>query len=134
MSPPASYLAWGFVLIAATLTGVLFERLRLPRVTGYLVFGIVSGPYAAGLITRPMAAELGVVNGIAIALIALTAGLQLNYRRLKPRLASLWLVWPWLPIYPDATAVPRLALTFLITTIVVSFSPTVTIAVIADTR
>jgi len=146
-------LALGFALTAAALVGELFERFRLPRVSGYLVFGLVCGPYLANIITRPMARDLQLVNGVAIALIALIAGLELNYARIKPRLAAMmklgagtlllmyaallpliWLGWPWLPIYPEATGSARLALTVLLTTVVVSFSPTVTIAVIADTR
>jgi Kef-type K+ transport system membrane component KefB len=151
--PRATALALGFALIAAALTGALFERIHLPRVSGYLVFGMVCGPYLANIITRPMARDLQLVNGLAIALIALIAGLELNYRRLRPRLAAmtrlgaiivvlmyavlmplLWLAWPWLPIYPEASGPARVALSALVTTIIVSFSPTVTIAVIADTR
>ena len=146
-------LALGFALIAAALAGELFEQIRLPRLSGYLVFGLVCGPYLANIITRPMARDLQFVNGLAISLIALIAGLELNYGRLKPRLAAmvklgggtlvvmyavlfpaLWLAWPWLPIEPGATGMARVALAVLFTTIVVSFSPTVTIAVIADTR
>ena len=37
-------LALGITLIAAVLTGDLFERLRLPKVTGYLIFGLLCGP------------------------------------------------------------------------------------------
>lgn len=151
--PRATALALGFALIAAALTGALFERIHLPRVSGYLVFGMVCGPYLANIITRSMARDLQLVNGLAIALIALIAGLELNYRRLKPRLAAMtrlgamivalmyavlipvfWLAWPYLPIYPEASGAARVALTVLTTTVVVSFSPTVTIAVIADTR
>lgn len=146
-------LALGFALIAAALTGTLFERLRLPRVSGYLVFGMVCGPYLGNIITQPMARDLQLVNGLAIALIALIAGLELNYARLKPRLAAmtrfgawivalmylamvplLWFAWPWLPIAPEAQGLSRLAFALLLATVVVSFSPTVTIAVIADTR
>ena len=146
-------LALGFALIAAALTGTLFEHIRLPRVSGYLVFGMVCGPYLLNIITRQMARDLQVVNGLAIAIIALIAGLELNYARLKPRLAAMarlgavtillmygalfpliWAAWPWLPIYPEASGLLRVAVAFLTTTIVVSFSPTVTIAVIADTR
>jgi Kef-type K+ transport system membrane component KefB len=146
-------LALGFALIAAALTGTLFEHARLPRVSGYLVFGMVCGPYVANIITQQMARDLQLVNGLAIALIALIAGLELNYERLKPRLATmtrfgawivalmyavmvplLWFAWPWLPIAPDAVGVSRIAMALLLATVVVSFSPTVTIAVIADTR
>ena len=150
-SPAA--LALGFALIAAALTGALFERIRLPRVSGYLVFGMVCGPYVANIITEPMARNLRLVNGLAIALIALIAGLELNYARLKPRLAAMtrfgvwvlclmyavmaplvWLLWPWLPIEPGASGLTRVSMALLLSTIAVSFSPTVTIAVIADTR
>lgn len=146
-------LALGFALIAAALTGTLFERIRLPRVSGYLVFGMVCGPYLANIITRPMARDLQLVNALAITLIALIAGLELNYARLKPRLAAitrmgvvimavmygalvplLWIVWPWLPIYPEASGLLRISLALLLAMVVISFSPTVTIAVITDTR
>ena len=149
----ATGLALGFALIAASLTGAFFEKIRLPRVSGYLIFGLLCGPYLANIITRPMARDLQIVNGLAIALIALIAGLELKYARLKPRLGSMtklavvtlvvlhatlgpltWLAWPLLPIAPEATGASRLALSVLLTTVIVSFSPTVTIAVIADTR
>jgi Kef-type K+ transport system membrane component KefB len=146
-------LAFGFALIAAALVGRLFERMRLPRISGYLFFGVACGPYAGDLISRTMAADLQLVNGLAIALIAFIAGLEINFARIRDRLGSillvggsilvttfvllagtLYLVWPWLPIAPEATGVTRLAMTFVVTTVLVSFSPTVTIAVIAESR
>lgn len=152
-TPRSTALALGLALIAATLTGSQFERARLPRVSGYLIFGLLCGPYLANVITRPMARELQILNGVAIALIALIAGLELNYAHLKTRLATmaalggltvlfmyivllpiLWAAWPWLPIAPGLHGLPRVAVAFVATTLVVSFSPTVTIAVIADTR
>lgn len=145
--------AFGFALIAAALAGDLFERIRLPRITGYLIFGVVCGPFVANIISRPMARELTIVNGLAIALIAFMAGLELNFQRLLPRLRAIlalgaiqlglmytglfalgWLAWPWLPIMPEATGLARVTLAALLATLVVSFSPTVTIAVIADSR
>lgn len=146
-------LAIGIALIAATLTGSLFARLRLPRITGYLVFGMLCGPYLASIITRPMARELQVINGLAIALIAFMAGLELNYQRLKPRLVSftklgaatlvfcyaaifpiLYVSWPWLPIAPGLDGLARAAVAAVVTSAIVSFSPTVTIAVVAESR
>ena len=79
---------FGFALIAAALVGDLFERLRLPRLTGYLAFGIACGPFAANLISTPMARELRIVNGLAIALIAFVAGLEINVARLRPKLPA----------------------------------------------
>lgn len=146
-------LAVGFALIAATLTGSLFERLKLPRITGYLVFGMICGPYLGSIITRPMARELQVINGLAIALIAFVAGLELNYQRLKPRIGAftrlgavtllvsyalifplLYVAWPWLPLAPELFGIARAGAVAVVTAVIVSFSPTVTIAVIAESR
>ena len=77
----------GFVLIGAWLMGDALRWLRLPRLTGYLIFGAAIGPYAGNLITGVMAGQLQVVTGIATTLIALIAGLTLSVERLGPRLA-----------------------------------------------
>ncbi len=146
-------LALGFALVAATLLGDVADRIRLPRLTGYLVFGLLCGPYVANLLTPVMARQLQVVNGLAIVLIALIAGLEINVTRLRGRLTSMLaftgvtigvsfltlfllfaLAWPWLPIAPGAPLLERLAFAALAATLVVSFSPTVTIAVIAESR
>ena len=146
-------LALGLALIAASISGELLERLHLPRVTGYLLFGMICGPYLANIITRPMARELQLINGLAVVLIAFIAGLEMNVRRLRPRLRAMielggiailvmyiglftvfWLVWPWLGIAPDLTGLQRIGVVALLTTVVASFSPTVTIALVAESR
>jgi Kef-type K+ transport system membrane component KefB len=151
MRPTA--LALGLALIAASITGELLERVRLPRVTGYLLFGMICGPYLANIITRPMARELQLINGLAVVVIAFIAGLEMNVRRLRPRLRAMfqmgglailiingllfgafWLAWDWLGVAPTLTGLQKLAVAALLTTVVASFSPTVTIAVIAEAR
>lgn len=150
---PTMALAIGFALIAALMLGEAAERLRMPRLSGYLIFGLLCGPYVLNLITAQMARELQFVNGLAIALIALIAGLEINIGHLKPRLRAIaaistatlgimyaglgtvfMVAWPWLPIAPEATGIERLSMVLVLTAIVVSFSPTVTIAVIAESR
>ena len=69
-------LALGFTLLGASLTGDALRRLRLPRLTGYLLFGVIAGPYLGNVITQPMAEQLQFVSGIATAFIALIAGLS----------------------------------------------------------
>lgn len=152
-APRTVALALGFALIAASLLGEVAERVRLPRLSGYLIFGLLCGPYMLNLITAAMARELQLVNGLAIALIALIAGIEINVERLKTRLraiaavgavtigtmyvvlGSLFLIgWSWLPIAPQAAGVERLAMVLVLTAVVVSFSPTVTIAVVAESR
>jgi Kef-type K+ transport system membrane component KefB len=143
----------GFSLIAAYLLGVAVERVRLPRLSGYLLFGLLCGPYLLNLITATMAVELQLVNGFALALIALVAGLELNLRRLWPQMAVLltvggtvivgtvalltvllWVFWPWLSLPDVGGPQARLAAALVTATLVASFSPTVTIAVVAESR
>ena len=79
-------LALGFALVGAWVTGDLLRRFNLPRLTGYLLFGILVGPYLGNVITESMAGQLQVITGIATTLIALIAGLTLNLERLGRRL------------------------------------------------
>ncbi|MBI4477382.1 MAG: trehalose-6-phosphate synthase [Acidobacteria bacterium] len=151
-SSHATVLAVGFTLIVASVAGVVVRRFRLPRLTGYLLFGLFAGPYLTNVITGPVAAQLNAITGIATTLIALIAGLMINVERLGRRLAAIarltlvtmgiamagllaaaWLVWPWLPVAPEATGVLKLSIALLLVVTVVSFSPTMTAAVIAET-
>jgi trehalose-6-phosphate synthase/Kef-type K+ transport system membrane component KefB len=147
----ATALALGFALMGASVTGDASRRFHLPRLTGYLFFGIIVGPYAGNLITQSMADELQVVTGVATTLIALIAGLTLSMERLRSRLAAIarmtsvmlavamaslaaiaWIAWPWLPIAPDAVGAQRLVMLTFLVLMVVSFSPTMTAAVATD--
>jgi trehalose 6-phosphate synthase len=144
-------LALGFALMGASVTGDVLRRFHLPRLTGYLLFGVVVGPYVGNLITETMADQLQMVTGVATTLIALIAGLTLSVERLGSRLgaiakmtgvtlavmvlgvsAAAWVAWPWLPIAPDADGLQRLVMLSLLVVMVVSFSPTMTAAVVAD--
>jgi len=85
-------LAFGFLLIAALQTGRIFHALRLPHLTGFLLCGAVFGPQVLDLITEPMLEDLGLVKKVAVGLIALTAGCELNFRALRPRIKSIGFV------------------------------------------
>jgi trehalose 6-phosphate synthase len=149
--PPATALALGFALMGASIAGDAIRRFNLPRLTGYLLFGVILGPYLGNLITQAMADQLQVVTGIATTLIAFIAGLTLSVERLGSRLSGIarltavtlavamaglaavaWIAWPWLPIAPEAVGVQRLVMLALLVVMAVSFSPTMTAAVIAD--
>ena len=149
---PGTALALGFALIVALVTGEFLRRFRLPRLTGYLLFGLLVGPYLGNVITESMARQLLTVNGIATTLIAFIAGLTLNIERLERRVAGAarrqpshsalrwpaWpcspgCLWPWLPIAPEAAGAAKLTIIALLVIIIVSFSPTMSAAVIAET-
>lgn len=82
-------LAFGYVLLTAFFAGRVFKRIKLPRLTGYIAAGIVTGPAVLGLLSQGMVDQLQIVNGVAIALIALTAGNELDLRAFRPLLGSI---------------------------------------------
>jgi Kef-type K+ transport system membrane component KefB len=82
-------LTLGYLLLAAHFIGGLFKRVGLPKLTGYIATGVVVGPPVLGLVSSSVLESSRVVNGVAIALIALTAGSELEYRAMKPLLRNI---------------------------------------------
>jgi trehalose 6-phosphate synthase len=145
-------LALGFALLAAWTAGELLRRFHLPRLTGYLLFGALIGPYMGNVISGPMASQLQIITGLATTVIALIAGLTLNIERMGRQLSAIgymtaamlavamsclfalaWLAWPWLAIAPAAAGLQKASIVGLLVIIMVSFSPTMTAAVITET-
>src|SRR6185437_7780568 len=57
--------AIGFLLLAGTLLSELLSPLGLPHLTGYLIAGIASGPYALKLVDEHTVKTLSPVNMLA---------------------------------------------------------------------
>lgn len=93
--PGSTELAFGFLLLCAYFTARLVSRVGLPRLTGYLASGILVGPYALGLVAKPMTAQLSLVGGTATAILALTAGAELNLKVVRPLLPVVFRVTAW---------------------------------------
>jgi len=77
----SALLTAGFLILGGALAGELAVRLRLPRISGYLVLGLLMGPYALGFETRDDARFLTLFEEVALGLIALTAGGE--FRRIR---------------------------------------------------
>jgi Kef-type K+ transport system membrane component KefB len=87
--PAASTMLLGFLLLAAFVAGELARELRLPRITGYLVIGIVFGPYVLRLLPQETVEGFRLINGIALSVIALQAGGELRLSQAGERLVSI---------------------------------------------
>lgn len=77
-------LSFGYLLLAAYFAGRLVARLGLPRLTGYLLAGVISGPFVLELVTNPMTERLRIVNNVATCILGLVAGAELNLKRVRP--------------------------------------------------
>ena len=86
--PGAVVLGGGFLMLSAYLMGTLFKDLGLPKLTGYLITGVIAGPSVLDLVSNSMLADLRIFNGVATALIALTAGSELEFKTVKPLLRT----------------------------------------------
>ncbi|MEJ2201934.1 MAG: cation:proton antiporter [Desulfuromonadaceae bacterium] len=74
----------GLLLLLSFLGGRIANRLRFPRVTGYLVAGILLGPSVAGVFPATVVQQdLGFITSMALAVIAFSIGGSLHLGRLK---------------------------------------------------
>ncbi len=84
-------LSFGFLLLAAYLLGDILSRLNLPKITGYIIAGVLAGPYVANFIPSDTVTELKLLDNLALAVIALSAGGELDLAELKKRRRSICL-------------------------------------------
>jgi Kef-type K+ transport system membrane component KefB len=81
--------AIGFLLLAGTLLSELLEIIGLPHLSGYLLAGIIGGPYVLHLVDHDTVDRLSPVNTLALALIALAGGAELRMEMLRQVARSL---------------------------------------------
>ncbi|KAG7379151.1 hypothetical protein PHYPSEUDO_008927 [Phytophthora pseudosyringae] len=87
-------LAFVVVLVAAHPLGLFFPKLfKLPLITGYLVIGIVAGPFVANLLTEGLVNMLAnYVSALALSFISFQAGQEIYLPELRPQLKSIMLL------------------------------------------
>ncbi len=68
------YLA--IMLFAGLLFGRLLKLIKLPNVTGYLISGLVLGPFVTKILSAEAVESLSVISNMALAFIAFTVGLS----------------------------------------------------------
>jgi Kef-type K+ transport system membrane component KefB len=147
-------LAFGFLLLASYFTAKIVNRFGLPKLTGYIMAGVISGPYVLEFVTHGMGISLKVVSTTATALLALEAGLELEIKKIKPILrtlrsmvlfavvgaqiaiaAALFLLRPLLPnIFGDLDTVQSLVVCLAIGVALSAQSPAVVMAMLSETR
>lgn len=81
--------ALGFLLLAGSLTSKVIEVLGVPHLTGYLLAGVVAGPHVLHLVDHDAVTRLQPVNTLALALIALAGGAEIELGAIRRSLRSL---------------------------------------------
>ncbi len=72
-----------FLIVAAFFCGLLFQRLGQPLILGYIMAGVILGPYTGGL-TVSNIQEIELLAEIGIALLLFALGLEFSLKDLKP--------------------------------------------------
>jgi Kef-type K+ transport system membrane component KefB len=147
-------LAFGYLLLSAYFTSKITSRFGFPKLSGYLMSGIISGPFVLGFVTKDMGHSLDVVKDTATAILALEAGSELKLKKIKPVMktlramtlfavigamiaiaSALFLMRPLLPaIFGNYDTTQCLAICGAIGVALSAQSPAVVMALLAETR
>jgi Trk K+ transport system NAD-binding subunit/Kef-type K+ transport system membrane component KefB len=145
--------AFGIVAIAAGRIAGVFQKLKLPLITGFLLIGLVSGPGILGLIDKEALPRLNFLNDVALAFIAIAVGSELFLKDLRSRLKSIiamtifqivipfilvgfamFLLTEIIPVMERMSLFAKIAISMLAGTIAAARSPASAIAVINELR
>jgi Kef-type K+ transport system membrane component KefB len=146
-------IALGFILIFAFLFGKRMRPLRLPQITGFIIAGILCGPYVLRFLNEAEVRNLQLLDGLALSLIALTAGGEMRFDRIKKSIRSissivffqtvfiisgfvlLGIIGRYVfPFFSESTVLVVFSISLILGTLATATSPSTTIAIITETR
>jgi Kef-type K+ transport system membrane component KefB len=139
--------------LAAKEIGHFLGHYRLPHITGYLLAGVVVGPFVLELIEQETIYHLHLLEEVSLSVIAFLAGSELYLQELKGRHRSIatnvatqmvsiftiatlavYLLADFIPFTKSMTAREQLGVAILAGTVLVSRSPAAAVAVIKEVR
>lgn len=146
-------LVFGFLMLSGFVVGELAAKRQIPRITGYLLAGMACGPSLLALVNWEVIEHLRLVDDLALALIAFTAGAELKTSRLKARARSiasitlvqttmvflavgliLWLLRPLLTFCHGLATAQVVSVVAVLALIATATSPSTAVAVIIEAR
>lgn len=156
----AAALALGVTLLISYYTGRMFASWGLPSLTGYLAVGMLFGPHLLGAWYAPLGIldqkatdTLGLLDAVALGLIALTAGGELKMLALRKMagkilgvitgqilvvtsgvVLAIFLTKSWFPLLADMGNGEVLAAALLFGVVALANSPATTLAIIQEFR
>ena len=145
----------GFAIVAVASQQIakVFLKIRFPLITGFLLTGLVAGPFIFGLLDQDGIKEIAYLNDLSLAFIAFAAGSELYLKELRSRLRSIawnttgqlfitlllgagavFFLGDYIPFMKDMDSPTRIAVALLAGVIFVARSPASAIAVINEMR
>ena len=130
------------VILVGVACGSVARRLRLPRVTGQILGGVLIGRAGLDAFGEQSLADLEPLTHFALGLIAVTVGAHLNVRRLRNAGRRLFLL-----LLTESTVLPLIVfcalvglsripteLAILLAAVSIATAPATTIAIVRETR
>jgi Trk K+ transport system NAD-binding subunit/Kef-type K+ transport system membrane component KefB len=145
--------AFGIIAIAANQISKVFEKVKLPLITGFLLTGIIAGPFILKMIPSEGTMKLNFINELSLAFIAFAAGSELYLKEIRSQFKSI--IWntvgqlvftftigafgvyylaDYIPFMKEMTVGGKIAVSILAGTIFIASSPSSAIAVINELR
>jgi len=87
-----SWIKFFVIVVAASRLALVFPRIGMPLITGYMVIGCLCGPYVLGLVSKPQIPDLSYVTQTALAFIAFSAGSELYLPELRSLFRTIILI------------------------------------------
>jgi len=76
-----TYLA--IAIFAGLFSGKLMKKFKLPNVTGYIIFGLIIGPYVLGILPEDVVSKMTIISDVALGFIAFSIGSEFKLSYLK---------------------------------------------------
>jgi len=145
----------GFVIVAIAGQQIakIFQRIKLPLITGLIITGILAGSSFLNFIPSESLPKLNFLNNLALAIIAFSAGAEFYLKELRSRINSIkwmtvsqlfitvilstWLIFEfssYIPFMKDQPNNIKIIIALLFGVIFVARSPSSAIAVINEMR
>ena len=146
----SSSIALGFIMVFAFLFGKKLRWFKLPQITGFIIAGVLCGPYVLKFLSVTDVKNLQLIDGLALGLIALTAGGEMRMKKLKGSFKSIsavvffqtfiilagFVVFSFVgrAFFPEMTLFQNVAVSILLGTLATATSPSTTIAIITECK
>ncbi len=146
-------LVLGFLLLSAYCIGQILEKVKLPKITGYIIAGLIFGPYFTGFTSKELIIDLSFINSLALAFIAFCAGGELKSTHLKYQIKSIvnlvisqtfvvfigvstvvFFLVEYIPVFENIDFAKRMVISLIFGIISIARSPSSTIAIISETN
>ncbi|NOZ00251.1 MAG: potassium transporter TrkA [Chloroflexi bacterium] len=145
--------SFAIIALASKQIGDFFSKIKLPKITGYLFTGLVTGAFVLGFFPENAVRQLRFVDNISLAFIAFAAGNELFLPELKGRFKSIgWVTFSlvtvtftlvslavffladFIPFMSGMPTMSLVAVSILAGAILVARSPSSAIAIVNELR